>query len=53
VFHKWSRAEKAGPSTPATTAPNAGAKIQVVAFAQDDTIYETSSIGFGQLAFGS
>jgi hypothetical protein len=51
VFHKWSRAEKQVPfgfaqgrlSTLATTAPKAGVENQVVVFAQDDTIYETSS----------
>jgi hypothetical protein len=50
VFHKWSRAEKQVPfgfaqgrlSTLATTAPKAGAKIQVAVFTQDASIYEKS-----------
>jgi enolase len=37
------RSRKADPSTPAATAPKAGAKDQVAASAQADTIYETSS----------
>jgi hypothetical protein len=58
VIHKWNRAEKQVPfdfaqgrlSTPAATAPKAGAKNQVVAFAQDDGIYETSSSLRSQIA---
>jgi hypothetical protein len=37
------RGRKAGPSTPAATAPKAGAGKSVAASAQDDTIFETSS----------